>query len=38
LRVIEKGLTKDDRVIVGGVMRAIPGQKVDPESASVAAH
>jgi len=28
LRVIEKGLTKDDRVIVGG-MHAIPGQKVD---------
>ena len=30
LRVIEKGLTKDDRVIVGG-MHAIPGQKVDAE-------
>ena len=31
LRVIENGLTKDDRVIVGGIMRAIPGQKVEPE-------
>ena len=29
LRVIDKGLTKDDRVVVGGIMRAIPGQKVD---------
>ena len=33
LRVIEKGVTKDDRVIVGGIMRAIPGQKVDAETA-----
>ena len=24
LRVIEKGLTKDDRVVVGGIMRADP--------------
>jgi RND family efflux transporter MFP subunit len=31
LRVIDIGLTKDDRVVVGGVMRAIPGQKVAPE-------
>ena len=31
LRVIEPGLTKDDRVVVGGIMRAIPGQKVDAE-------
>ena len=31
LRVIERGLTKDDRVVVGGIMRAIPGQKVDAE-------
>ena len=34
LRVIEKGLTKDDRVVVGGIMRAIPGQKVDAEQAA----
>ena len=31
LRVIDKGLTKDDRVVIGGIMRAIPGQKVEPE-------
>ena len=31
LRVIRTGLTKDDRVVVGGIMRAIPGQKVAPE-------
>jgi RND family efflux transporter MFP subunit len=36
LRVIEKGLTKDDRVIVGG-MHAIPGQKVDAEFGSAPA-
>jgi len=37
LRVIEKGLTKDDRVVVGGVMHAILGQKVDAELGSAAA-
>ena len=31
LRVIEKGLKPDDRVVVDGIMRAIPGQKVDPQ-------
>ena len=36
LRVIEKGLTKDDRVIVGG-MQVIPGQKVDAEFGSAPA-
>jgi RND family efflux transporter MFP subunit len=30
-RVIENGLKPDDRIIVGGIMRAIPGQKVDPQ-------
>jgi RND family efflux transporter MFP subunit len=34
LRVIESGLGKDDRVIVGGLMRAIPGEKVDAEQRS----
>jgi RND family efflux transporter MFP subunit len=39
LRVIENGLGKDDRVIVGGIMRAIPGEKVDAEqSLAAAAH
>jgi RND family efflux transporter MFP subunit len=37
LRVIESGLTKDDRVVVGGIMRAIPGEKVDAEPGSAAA-
>lgn len=36
LRVIEKGLRKDDRVIVGG-MHAIPGQTVDTEFGSAPA-
>lgn len=31
LRVIDKGLRPDDRVVIGGVMRAVPGQKVEPE-------
>jgi RND family efflux transporter MFP subunit len=35
LRVIENGLTKDDRVVVGGIMRAIPGEKVDTGQRSV---
>ena len=37
LRVIEKGLTKDDHVVVGGIKHAIPGQKVDAELGSAAA-
>jgi RND family efflux transporter MFP subunit len=37
LRVIDSGLTKDDRVVVGGIMRAIPGEKVDAEPGSAAA-
>jgi RND family efflux transporter MFP subunit len=37
LRVIEHGLGKDDRVVVGGIMRAIPGQKVDIEQHSASA-
>jgi len=37
LRVIENGLAKDDRVVVGGIMRAIPGEKVDAEQRTAAA-
>jgi len=33
LRVIEKGLKPDDQVIVAGLMRAVPGQKVEPHTA-----
>jgi RND family efflux transporter MFP subunit len=31
LRVIEDGLKTDDRVVIAGLLRAIPGQKVDPQ-------
>ncbi len=31
LRVIEDGLKADDRVVTAGLLRAIPGQKVDPQ-------
>jgi hypothetical protein len=29
--VIDDGLKPDDRVVVTGVLRAIPGEKVDPQ-------
>jgi RND family efflux transporter MFP subunit len=31
LRVIESGLKPDDKVVTAGLLRAIPGQKVDPK-------
>ncbi|MEA2924931.1 MAG: hypothetical protein QOD25_2053 [Alphaproteobacteria bacterium] len=31
LRAIDSGLLPDDRVVVAGILRAIPGQKVDPQ-------
>ncbi len=31
LRVIESGLKGDDKVVIAGLLRAIPGQKVDPQ-------
>lgn len=34
MRVIDKGLTENDRVVVAGMLRAIPGQKVDPQAAA----
>jgi multidrug efflux system membrane fusion protein len=34
LRVIRKGLSPDDRVIINGMMRARPGMKVTPRDAS----
>jgi RND family efflux transporter MFP subunit len=37
LRVIETGLRADDRVVVGGLMRAIPGQKVDAQQQELSA-
>src|SRR5215471_9668674 len=37
LRVIESGLKADDRIVVAGILRAIPGQKVDPQLETAAA-
>jgi RND family efflux transporter MFP subunit len=34
LRVIDKGISPADQVIVSGLLRAIPGQKVDPQTAT----
>jgi RND family efflux transporter MFP subunit len=31
LRVIESGLKPEDKVVIAGLLRAIPGQKVDPQ-------
>jgi RND family efflux transporter MFP subunit len=31
LRVIDSGLNADDRVVVTGLIRAVPGEKVDPQ-------
>src|ERR1700723_2671299 len=35
LRVIESGLKPDDRVVIAGLLRAIPGQKVDPQTKKI---
>jgi RND family efflux transporter MFP subunit len=35
LRVILEGLKPDDRVVVDGLLRAIPGQKVDPKMQTI---
>jgi len=37
LRVIESGLKPDDRVVIAGLLRAIPGQKVDPQLKTIEA-
>jgi RND family efflux transporter MFP subunit len=31
LRVIESGLAPEDRIVIAGLLRVIPGQKVDPQ-------
>jgi RND family efflux transporter MFP subunit len=36
MRVMEKGVGPDQRVIVAGLLRAIPGQKVDPQTQNLA--
>jgi RND family efflux transporter MFP subunit len=37
LRVIDSGLKPDDRVVIAGLLRAIPGQKVDPQTQKIEA-
>ena len=37
MQVIESGLNADDRVVVAGLTRAIPGEKVDPQLKTAAA-
>jgi RND family efflux transporter MFP subunit len=37
LRVIRTGITADDQVIISGLLRARPGQKVTPEQGSIGA-
>lgn len=32
MSIIESGLNPDDRVVVAGILRATPGQKVDPQT------
>jgi RND family efflux transporter MFP subunit len=36
MRVIEKGIAAGDRVIVSGIQRAVPGQKVEPAEQAAA--
>jgi RND family efflux transporter MFP subunit len=36
MAVIEDGLTPDDRVVIAGILRATPGQKVDPQTQTAA--
>jgi RND family efflux transporter MFP subunit len=35
LRVIESGLKPDDRVVIAGLLRVIPGQKIDPQMTKI---
>ncbi|MES2441753.1 MAG: efflux RND transporter periplasmic adaptor subunit [Pseudomonadota bacterium] len=37
LRVIRSGLTREDRVVIGGIQRARPGQKVTPQNGKIEA-
>ena len=37
MRVITEGIEPDDRIVVKGLQRAIPGRKVDPQTADEAA-
>jgi len=35
LRIVKSGITPDDRVIINGLLRARPGQKVTPEPGEI---
>ena len=35
LRVIESGLKPDDRVVIAGLLRVIPGQKIEPQATKI---
>jgi len=35
LRVIRSGITRNDRVVIGGIQRARPGQKVTPQAGKI---
>ncbi|MFB6450802.1 efflux RND transporter periplasmic adaptor subunit [Bradyrhizobium tunisiense] len=35
LRVIENGLKPEDRVVIAGLLRVIPGQKIDPQMTKI---
>jgi RND family efflux transporter MFP subunit len=37
LRVIDKGLKPDDRVVISGLMSVVPGQKIDPIDKTITA-
>lgn len=37
LRVIEKGLSADDRVVISGLMTVVPGQKIEPVMTTISA-
>jgi RND family efflux transporter MFP subunit len=37
MTVIESGLNPDDRVVTAGILRAVPGQKVDPQTQTASA-
>jgi RND family efflux transporter MFP subunit len=36
LRIVRRGLTADDRIVINGLMRARPGAKVDPQPGTIA--
>ncbi len=37
LRVIPSGIKPDDRVVISGLLSAVPGQKIEPQLKTLAA-